>query len=144
MVAASLLFLKNNWKGIVALVALAAIALSINSYLDHVFEQGRLKGVAVTTKEWRDKYDKDIGVLNGKIAATEEDSRRNAERAKEELDKATSRIDELVKQIANQRSKYDRDLYDAKGKKVCTAEQPIYLGPDFSRSWNELNKEALQ
>lgn len=141
---ALLLFLKNNWKSIASVIAVLLILLAINMYLDHVFETGKEEGIAETTKTWKAKYDKDIKTLNDKIAETEQTSRHNAEVAKLELETANTKITDLQLMIAKQRDKYDRIIYDQRGKKVCETTEAIYLGPDFSAEWNKLNHEAIQ
>lgn len=141
---AVLLFIRTNWKYIVGLIAFIVAVLAVQNYLDSVYNDGRKAGIEDTTKTWKEKYDRDIGVLNKKISDVESASRHNAELAKLELETANSKLTALQEELKKQRAKYDSYVYDRQGKVVCKTDTPIFLGPDFSTKWNELNRATFK
>lgn len=141
---AVLLFLRANWKYVVGLALVIVVGLAINNYIDSVYNDGRKSGIDDTTKTWKEKYDKDIAALNKRISDTEEQSRKNADAAKLELTTANDKISALQEELKKQRSKYDSYVYDHSGKVVCKTDGPIFLGPDFSAKWNEINSQIVK
>lgn len=141
---AVLLFLRTNWKYIVGLIAFIVAVLAVQNYLDSVYNDGRKSGIDDTTKTWKEKYDRDVGVLNKRIADVEQLSKDNAEIAKLELETANGKISTLQEELRKQRSKYDSYVYNQNGAIVCKTDGSIFLGADFSTKWNELNKEIIK
>lgn len=141
---AVLLFLRANWKYVIGLVLVIVVGIAINNYIDSVYNKGRQSGIDDTTKSWKEKYDRDTAALNKRISDTEADSRHNADLAKLELETANGKIDSLREELKKQRSKYDSYVYDHSGKVVCKTDSYIFLGPDFSAKWNEINSHIVK
>lgn len=139
-----LLFLKTYWKQIAGAALIGFCAYAINQYLNSVYNKGRESGIADTTKEWKEKYERDVGILNAKIADVEIKSKQNADQAKIDLTTANDKISQLQEDLRKQRSKYDSYVYNQSGKIVCKTDGPIYLGSEFSIEWNMLNKEIVK
>ena len=141
---AFLIFLRANWKYIISAALVVLVVYLINNYLDSVYNEGRQSGIDDTTAEWSAKYKKDVDALNKKITLIEDQSKFNAELAKIELETANGKISALQEELKKQRSKYDSYVYDHSGKVVCKTDGPIFLGPDFSAKWNEINSQIVK
>lgn len=140
------LFIKDNWKLLAGVIIAIALGLWVNNYIDSVYAKGVQQGVADTTKKWQDKYNRDVDALNNKITETEKISVEQANKAKLAMETSDKRIAELQAKIAKERAKYDSLIYTSSGNVACVVPegQSIYLGPDFSAKWNEINREILQ
>ena len=143
---AALLFLKSYWKFIALALAIAAVAYSINSYIDSVYDKGVEAGVAQENKVWLDREDKRIQEQTDAIDALEKTAKDLAEARQKVLEARDAKIAELDKKLEASASKLNKIIYTKEGtpQPVCPGATELYLGKSFSELWNAYNLEVLQ
>ena len=119
------------WKEI--LLALLVTFILYRIY-DWIYQSGYDKADAV----WIEKHNKEVKILNTKIAKLEKDSKSEATTLKAEA------ADLKVKLNLLSASFPAIVAHDSKGEKLkCEGKEVVpYLGSDFSNSWNRLNEEG--
>lgn len=124
-------FLRKEWKAIL----LAFLVIFILSWIaNSLIEYGENKADAA----WITKNNKQVKALNEKIARLEADSKKEADKLKED------KLD-LEKRLAAVLAEGPKIvLRDVQGKPLkCDGKEVIpYLGQDFTDQWNRLNEEG--
>lgn len=132
--AAKKLISKYLWHIIAAVVVLVLLYTGYSMWRKSIYDEG----FAAADKVWVDKYNKEIGTRNKRIAALEKSSKEEADehkKAKAELEKKLTAALKRTPTIVTHDSK--GQVFKCEGKEVVP-----YLGPDFTDAWNRLNEEG--
>lgn len=126
-----ILFLKKYWLHIIIVV------LIIMSYV-FTFNLG----ASSNNKEWTKRYNKETAALNKRIEELELSSREAVKAHETEMSAARGVIGNILTEYAKAQSKDIAFTSSGSILRCPSTEQPIqvYLGQDFQKSWNKINR----
>lgn len=134
------------WR--VWLPALAVLALTW--YAHHLYENLKTgwiqSGIDQENKVWLDREEKRIADRDEKIDKLEKKSTELANTLAKTTGVANAKVAELNKRLLEEQRKkaINTVIYTQEGKPAqCQPGGDIYLGAEFSRSWNEYNQRVL-
>lgn len=120
--------LKEYWEEILIAVVLAFCLYSVYQF-----------GYSAANTHWVNKYNKDTDALNARITNLESTSRAEADKNAVKDQEVNSALVALVKQIPTIKPKDKKgNVLTCNGKQI----QDIYLGQEFTDSWNALNAKG--
>lgn len=140
-----LLFIKKNWKFFVGIAITLAFAFAVNSYLNRIKLEAYTEGQTAQAAADKEEFDKMQKRYDDKIAWLENLSSELAVNlAKTNADNA-ARVAEVDKQVASKLKALNQTIYDSFGKEIaCTPGMDLYLGLEFSNTWNKYNTGVLK
>ena len=139
-------FLVKNGRFFFGIFAVVALVIAYNNFVASIRKECMEEGIKLQAEKSREIMDKMQKDYDARVLALETKSTALAETLDKSNGQAHARIVDLNNQLSKKTAALNSTVYSGDGKAIdCKdAAGGIYLGSDFSRLWNQYNKEAIK